>query len=163
MDQRSSILDLPLKGMLVQTIHDDLIATLSNKALAHSTVTIHNRQSPFKPRRMFTSPHFDDSDRAVLATLEEKSFSSVRKLARATHLQFITVHKRLTNSLGFVLCHLRWVPHILSSPQKLQPVDLSSSLVWTLEVQERRAWHDIVTLDGSWFYDSTDYESIWPR
>jgi hypothetical protein len=33
-----------------------------------------------------------------------------------------------------------------------------------LEVQRDRAWHDIVTLDESWFYLSTDYELAWlPR
>jgi hypothetical protein len=33
-----------------------------------------------------------------------------------------------------------------------------------LEVQRDRAWHDIVTLDESWFYLSTDYEFVWlPR
>jgi hypothetical protein len=33
-----------------------------------------------------------------------------------------------------------------------------------LEVQRGRAWHDIVTLDESWFYLSTDCEFIWlPR
>jgi hypothetical protein len=30
-----------------------------------------------------------------------------------------------------------------------------------LEIQEQRAWHDVVTSDESWFYYSTDYESIW--
>jgi hypothetical protein len=29
------------------------------------------------------------------------------------------------------------------------------------EVQEQRAWHDLVTLDESWFYCNPDYESIW--
>jgi hypothetical protein len=33
-----------------------------------------------------------------------------------------------------------------------------------LEVQRDRAWHDIVTLDESWFYLSRDYEFVWlPR
>jgi hypothetical protein len=33
-----------------------------------------------------------------------------------------------------------------------------------LEVQRDRAWHEIVTLDESWFYPSTDYEFVWlPR
>jgi hypothetical protein len=33
-----------------------------------------------------------------------------------------------------------------------------------LEVQRDRAWHDIVILDQSWFYLSTDYEFVWlPR
>jgi hypothetical protein len=32
------------------------------------------------------------------------------------------------------------------------------------EVQRDRAWHDIVTLDESWSYLSTDYEFVWlPR
>jgi histone-lysine N-methyltransferase SETMAR len=31
-----------------------------------------------------------------------------------------------------------------------------------LEVQRDQAWHDIVTLDESWFYLSTDHELIWP-
>jgi hypothetical protein len=29
------------------------------------------------------------------------------------------------------------------------------------EVQHDRAWHDIITLDESWFYQSTDYEFVW--
>jgi hypothetical protein len=29
-----------------------------------------------------------------------------------------------------------------------------------LEVQRDRAWHDILTLDESWFYLSTDYEFV---
>jgi hypothetical protein len=33
-----------------------------------------------------------------------------------------------------------------------------------LEVQRDRAWHDIVTFDGSWFSLSADYEFVWlPR
>jgi hypothetical protein len=33
-----------------------------------------------------------------------------------------------------------------------------------LELQRDRAWHNIVTLDESWFYLSTDYELVWlPR
>jgi hypothetical protein len=33
-----------------------------------------------------------------------------------------------------------------------------------LKVQRDLAWRDIVALDGSWFYLSTDYEFIWlPR
>jgi hypothetical protein len=30
-----------------------------------------------------------------------------------------------------------------------------------LEVQHDRAWHDIVTLDKSWFDLSTDHEFLW--
>jgi hypothetical protein len=32
------------------------------------------------------------------------------------------------------------------------------------EVQRDRAWHDVITLGGSWFYLSTEYEFVWlPR
>jgi hypothetical protein len=59
----------------------------------------------------------------------------------------MTVHRRLTSSLGFILRHFRWVPHLLSDAQKVQvqPVELSLSLLQMLEVQQQRAWHDIVT------------------
>jgi predicted cupin superfamily sugar epimerase len=30
-----------------------------------------------------------------------------------------------------------------------------------LERQKQRSWHDIVTLDESWFYLNTDHELIW--
>jgi hypothetical protein len=30
-----------------------------------------------------------------------------------------------------------------------------------LEIQQVRCWHNIVTLDESWFYLSTDHEMIW--
>jgi hypothetical protein len=30
-----------------------------------------------------------------------------------------------------------------------------------LEVQRSRAWYDIVPLDESWFYLTTDHEFIW--
>jgi hypothetical protein len=32
-----------------------------------------------------------------------------------------------------------------------------------LERQERRSWHDSVTLDESWFYVRTDHELIWAQ
>jgi hypothetical protein len=60
--------------------------------------------------------------------------------------------------------HLRWVPHALPDAQKGERVNLSRRLLRMLEVRRDRAEHDIVTLDGSWFYLSTDYEFVWlPR
>jgi hypothetical protein len=82
----------------------------------------------------------------------------VRQLSRLTDLPSTTVYRRLTHSLGFVARHLRWVPHALSGVQKGDRINLSWRLLRILEVQRDRAWHDIVTLDESWFYLSTDYE-----
>jgi hypothetical protein len=56
------------------------------------------------------------------------------------------------------------MPHALSDAQKGERVNLSRRLLRMLEVHCDRAWHDIVTLDESWFYLSTDYEFVWlPR
>jgi hypothetical protein len=53
------------------------------------------------------------------------------------------------------------VPHLLSHSQKLDRVTLSQELLPMLEQQKQRSWHDIVTLDDSWFYLNTDHELIW--
>jgi hypothetical protein len=73
----------------------------------------------------------------------------------------MTVYRRLTQSLGFVARHLRWVPHALSDRQKGERVNLSQRLLQMLEVQRDRAWDRIVTLDEFWFYLSTDDEFVW--
>jgi hypothetical protein len=106
----------------------------------------------------------DDSDQAILAALEDSQSASVRELSRLTHLPSTTVSGRLTQSLGFVARHLRWVPHGLSDAQKGERVNLSRQLLQMLKVQGDQAWHDIVTLDDFWFYLNTDYEFVWlPR
>jgi transposase len=38
---------------------------------------------------------------------------------------------------------------------------MSLALSTILTAQNAKRWHDIVTLDESWFYFSTDYETIW--
>jgi hypothetical protein len=38
---------------------------------------------------------------------------------------------------------------------------LSQELLQMLERQKQRYWHDIVTLDESWFDLNTDHELIW--
>jgi hypothetical protein len=90
----------------------------------------------------------------------------VRQLSRLIHLPSTTVYSRLTQSLGFVARHLRWVPRALSDAQKGERVNLSRRLLRMrmLKLQRDRAWHDIVILDEFWFYLSTDYEFVWlPR
>jgi hypothetical protein len=109
---------------LVQAMHGDLIATLVNEAVAYSRVTKYLRTAQFNPTKVFSNPdagscHLDDSDRGILAALEEKPFSSVRELARATHLPATTVYRRLINSHWLGLRHLRWARHPLSDAQKL--------------------------------------------
>jgi hypothetical protein len=150
--------------MWPQAIHDDLVATLGAKALACRTVTKYLHTAWFDPAKDpptsdASSHHLDDSDKAILAALEEKPFSSLREFARAIHLSRVPVQRRLTNLLGFVLCHLRGAPCLLSGAQKAQWVESFSFLLRMLKVGEQRAWHDIGILDESWLNDGTDYVS----
>jgi hypothetical protein len=63
-----------------------------------------------------------------------------------------------TQSLGFGVKHLRWVPQTLTSTQKTEPVTLAIELLRQLWSIEQHDWQFIIILDESWFYLSTDHE-----
>jgi hypothetical protein len=122
MDQKPIVLYLPMKGMTLDAIHDDLIRTLGKDAVAYSTVTKYARSAQFSGRKEVTSPEAPDVERssideAIFTALAEFPFpflflfSSVRELSRRICLPRSTVHRHLTQSLRFTVQHLRWVPH----------------------------------------------------
>jgi hypothetical protein len=140
--------------MSAREIHDYIVPTLGPDALSYSPVTRYLREARFPP--LEPEPYTADvqrdlnySDQVILATLEDSPFASVLQLSRLTHLPSTTVYRLLTQLLGFVARHLRWVPHALSDGQKGQRVNLSRRLLRMLEVQRDRAWHDVITLDES--------------
>jgi hypothetical protein len=45
--------------------------------------------------------------------------------------------------------------------QKLKHVELSEEFLSILEFQRRRAWHDLVTFDKSWFSFRSGHQLIW--
>jgi hypothetical protein len=73
------------------------------------------------------------------------------------------VHRHLAQSLGFVVKHLRWVPHTFTPTQKLESATLSIELLRQLRSIEHYGWQFIIILDEPWFYRSTDHEQIWLR
>jgi hypothetical protein len=93
----------------------------------------------------------DDADRAILFALDEHPFACMRELSRLTYLPSPTVDCRLRQSLGGRARHLRWVPNALSDAQRADRMDLSRRLLAMLKVWRDLAWHDMVTLDESWF------------
>jgi hypothetical protein len=154
---------------MARVIHDDLVATLGEEAIAYGTVTESFRKAQTgrdgaMPLSEEISPYIDDSDEAILSALEELLFLSVRQLSRATHLQATTVYRRLSEKLEFTARHLRWMPQILSDDGNATRIQGSKSLLTLLPAQDTRDWHDVVTLDESWFYYITDHELMWlPR
>jgi hypothetical protein len=89
MDQKPIVLYLPMEGMALDAIHDDLVHTLVKDAVAYSTVTKYVRSAQFSGRKEATPPEVPDVERspvdeAILTALAEFPllFSSVRELSR---------------------------------------------------------------------------------
>jgi hypothetical protein len=113
------------------------VGTFGQEAIAYRTVTKYLREAQINPGDPTASPdafspHIDDSDEAILSAIEELPFSSVRKLSRATQLSNTTLYRRLSEKLGFLARHLRWVPDIVSGEQKATRVKCSRSLLMIL-------------------------------
>jgi hypothetical protein len=141
MDQRSIAIYLDLKGLSARAIHENLVATLGSDAMAYSTVIRYLRKTCFflSTDRIVSGPipeMPDDADQAILSTLGETPFASVRQLARLMHLSAAIVYQRLTQSLGFTACYLRWVLHLLSEAQKLERVQQAQLLLRKLVAQQ---------------------------
>jgi hypothetical protein len=116
MDQKPIVLYLRMKGMAVDAIHDGLIRTLGKDAVTYPTVTKYVRSAHFSGRKEATPPEALDVERspvdeAILTALAEFPFSSVRELSRRICLPRSTMHRHLTQSLRFMVRHLRSVPH----------------------------------------------------
>jgi hypothetical protein len=100
---------LALRGFSARVLDNELTAVLGADAIAYSTVTKYLRQ------RQFTSILIDVPeepttiiiDQTILNALEHYPFSSTRELARPTCIPTTVVHQHITQSLGFVVKHLR--------------------------------------------------------
>jgi hypothetical protein len=113
MDQKPIVLYLRMKGMVLDTIHDDLVRTLGKDVVAYSTVTKYARSAQFSGRKEATPPETPDVERspvneAILTALAEFPFSSVREVSRRICLPRSTVHRHqhLTQSLRFTVRYL---------------------------------------------------------
>jgi hypothetical protein len=118
--QKPIVLDLRMKGMALDAIHDDLVRTLGKDAVAYSTVTKYACSAQFSGRKEAIPPEAPNVERspvdeAIITALAEFPFpfSSVRELSRGICLSRSTVHRHwhLTQSLRFTMRHFRWAPH----------------------------------------------------
>jgi hypothetical protein len=88
---RGVVLHFHLMATSAQAIHADLLAMPGSNALSYVTVTQYLSRAWFDIAKVPPNLHaillrVDGSDRAPLATIREKLFSSVGELGRATHL-----------------------------------------------------------------------------
>jgi hypothetical protein len=155
-----------LKELLARAVYNELTAVLGADAMGRSTVTKSRRQR--KLTSIIVDRHPEKSativiDQAILDALEHCPFSSIRGLTRLTCIPTTTIHLHFTQSLGFVVKHLGWVPHALTPIQKRECAILSIQLLRQLRSIEYHGWQFIITLDESWSYLSSDHEHIWVR
>jgi DNA-binding MurR/RpiR family transcriptional regulator len=116
MDQRTICLYLSRKGFSVHAIHEELVQLIGLDVIAYSTMTYYLRASRWtaQTEERHSDPPPDVVDNAILESLDQTPFASVRELAKATCIPRTTVWKFLTESLGFIVKHLHWVPHSLT-------------------------------------------------
>jgi hypothetical protein len=124
MDQRPIVFCLAKKELSAIAIHHDLVATVGPEAVSYSSVTRYLREAMFVSSNSPATvpeeePQFDDCDQAILLALAEQPSAPIQELARLTHLPRTTLHRRLTQSLGFWVRHFQSVPNLLSHSQKL--------------------------------------------
>ena len=86
---------------------------------------------------------------AIRKTLENFPFLSLREISRETNIPKTTVYRILRQDLGYVLKHLKWIPHFLNSIQKVSCVDLSQSLLRVLQEASQSNYQLFMTGDES--------------
>jgi hypothetical protein len=88
-------------------------------------------------------------NQAILDALGQCPFSSIQELDHLTCISTTTVHRHLTQSFGFMVKHLRWVPHTLTPTQETECAILSLEVLRQLRSIEHHGWQFIIPLDES--------------
>ena len=165
-DQRSIAIFLYLQGKNNKEIYTDMCTVLQGNCVGYSTITRFIREykvsNIIKPIK--TNPKtkdFDDIDIRIQKIVDEEPFLSVRQISTRTGIPKSTVFYRMTEKIGYISKHLKWVPHLLSDEQKQNRVNIAIDLLRILQKAERQGWKYFVTGDESWFYLCYDYERQW--
>jgi hypothetical protein len=155
----------PKKQLSAKATDNELVAVFGHEVKAYSTDTKYQRRCDLKPIHSYppTLLAMEVVNNAIFDAIEKQQFSSFRELAQLTCISRSTIHLHLTQSLGYVMKHLKWFPHSLYETQKIQRVNLSIELLDELRSIKHHGWKYIITLDESRFYIAIDHEQIWLR
>lgn len=99
-------------------------------------------------------------DQRILNALNEMPFHSIRTLSNQLKIPKTTVFNHM-RSMGFIIKHLRFVPHTLNDSQKVQRVNYSKHLLDIIKQARHQSWAFFLTGDESWFYFINDFEQQW--
>ena len=97
----------------------------------------------------------------VEKALNEEPYSSINYLATTLSSNKATIYRYVTVYLNRVYKHSKWIPHLLSDPQKQKRVTESKLLKEILIKSRENGWRDIITGDQSWFTYGYGVEGAW--
>lgn len=97
----------------------------------------------------------------ILKILSNYPNASSHFIANKLKISQSTVMKHLNNSLKFKFKKTKWIPHLLSSENRQQRINLSKQIIEILENNKRDNFYNIITGDQSWFYYRYDPKGRW--
>jgi hypothetical protein len=152
------------KGYSAQTMYQKLQAQHAPICPAYSAITnwvrVLDRREDISMRASRSGRLPDNTIYlAIIKKLDSSPFQSVRLLASAIERSPKTIWTH-SHCMGFVIRHLRFVPHTLSSIQKNERGQHSINLKNRLKSAKHRGWGCILAGDESWFYFTLDHETI---
>ena len=166
MEQRLLIEELVKIGLLPKKIQKKLDKRFGESELKDSAMYKWIRiaklnfpvdEKPYRPGR-----HIDEQ---LLFRIQEEhlknQFSSVRSIAHTLKAPISTVYHYMTDYLGLVFRHTRWVPHILSDDQKLKRIRLCKDLYQIILKIKKNPYRDLITGDESWFLYNYAPKGAW--
>ena len=112
-------------------------------------------------RKIGSGPLSDETiDLKIYSALNEFPFHSLRSLSTCLKIPKSTIHDHL-KKMGFIVKHLRYVPHILNSDQKMNRVKISKQLLDEIAEARDQSWRFFLTGDESWFFFIEDFDIQW--
>jgi hypothetical protein len=143
MDQRSVCMFLRKKLCSASAIYEQFVAFLESDAIPYTVMSKYLKETMWMACKN-ESPEMEGSyviDQAILAAPEKRPFSLVRDLTKQTCISPFTIHWRLTNSMGFVVKHLRWTPRKLNEAQLAARIHISNELLRIIRSVEYHDWY----------------------
>jgi len=143
-----------------KAIHDDMLATLGDNALAYSVVK--SWLADFKcGRNSVEDEHHSgcakDAERTENVQnandmLKEDRRQTIRHIAETTDIRATTVYRTVSGDLGMKRVSAHWVPRMLTDEEKQNPVDVCTDLLCCLQAQPEIFLHRIVTQNETWVH-----------
>lgn len=165
-DLKSIVYFLDMQGKSPNTILLEINETFKKNVIAYPTITKYLREKIYNQKEN-TSRDLDiisrqeNKNELILDALHTNPYSSVREISYMTGISKSSVYRILTVNLNYQIKRLRYVPHFLTSSQKVKRVKLAQLLLQTIKNARHQNFSYFYTGDESWFYLSNDHEKIW--